>query len=101
MSITRKMATVAVIGLMGATASTAALAVSKRTTAAANKDITQLLRMMDRDMNGSVSKEEFMQFMSETFDRLDVNHSGALERSELQRMTIPNWLIRQQQYQPG
>jgi len=46
----------------------------------------QLLRRMDRDANGRVSKSEFLQHMSQTFDRLDVNKSGQLEPNELQRL---------------
>ena len=51
---------------------------------------------MDRDKSGSVSKTEFVQFMSHginrpdmrlmslRFNRLDTNHNGRLERNELQ-----------------
>ncbi len=50
---------------------------------------------MDRDRSGSVSKTEFVQFMSHRinrvdvrlmdlrFNRLDTNHNGQLERNEL------------------
>jgi Ca2+-binding EF-hand superfamily protein len=48
---------------------------------------------MDTDKNGTVSKDEFLQFISQTFDRLDVNKSGGLERNELRRMADPNWMI--------
>jgi Ca2+-binding EF-hand superfamily protein len=51
---------------------------------------------MDADKNGSVSKEEFMNYMSQTFDRLDVDKSGTLEPNELRRMTIPRWELRQE-----
>jgi Ca2+-binding EF-hand superfamily protein len=66
---------------------------SKRTRAATATDVRQLVRMMDTDKNGTVSKDEFMQFMSQTFDRLDVNTSGQLERDEMRRMADPNWLL--------
>jgi Ca2+-binding EF-hand superfamily protein len=42
-----------------------------------------LLRQMDTDRNGTVSKTEFLQFMSRRFNRLDKNHNGKLERNEL------------------
>jgi len=48
-----------------------------------------LLRQMDTDRNGTVSKDEFQNFMvrtgrtSPTFERLDTNHNGKLERKEL------------------
>jgi len=38
---------------------------------------------MDTDRNGRVSKAEFMHFMGEEFDRLDVDHSGELDPEEL------------------
>jgi Ca2+-binding EF-hand superfamily protein len=75
------------------TISSQALALSKPTAATAEKDARQLMRMMDKDMNGVVSKDEFMQFMGQTFDRLDVNKSGTLEPRELRQMTRPNWLL--------
>jgi Ca2+-binding EF-hand superfamily protein len=76
------------------TISTAALAVSKRTSATAEGDVRQVVRMMDKDRNGAVSKDEFIQFMGRTFDRLDVNKSGTLERKELLRAAIPRAVLR-------
>jgi len=38
---------------------------------------------MDTDKSGEVSKEEFMDFMSKEFDRLDVNHDGKLQKNEI------------------
>ena len=66
-------------GLVAAViASTAAFAVSKRTWSAGARDVQNLIRLMDQDKNGVVSKEEFMQFMEAEFDRLDVDKSGGL-----------------------
>jgi hypothetical protein len=48
---------------------------------------------MDADKNGTVSKDEFLQFMSQTYDSLDVNRSHQLEPGELQRMTVPDSLL--------
>ena len=76
--------------------STDAVAQSRRTNAAASRDVQQLVRMMDADKNGVVSKEEFMNYMSQTFDRLDVNRSGTLEPNELRSMTLPRWELGQQ-----
>jgi hypothetical protein len=73
------------IPIVFALASTVANAQSKRTRAAAGRDVDQLMHMMDKDMNGAASKQEFMDFMSQTFDRLDINRSSQLERSELRR----------------
>ncbi len=47
-----------------------------------------LIRLMDRDRNGQVSKGEFMSFMSSEFDRLDVNRSGALDVREFSRTRL-------------
>lgn len=81
----------ALIGvLLVGTMSISAFAASDRTRAAADRDVKELLRLMDKDQNGSVSKDEFLQFMSQTFDRLDVNRSGQLERNEL-RHGVPHW----------
>jgi Ca2+-binding EF-hand superfamily protein len=42
---------------------------------------------LDRDKNGTVSKEEFLHFGSvRTFNRLDTNHNGKLERSEVRHL---------------
>lgn len=73
------------------TISTSALAASKQTTAAADRDVRQLVRMMDKDMNGVVSKDEFMEFMGRTFDRLDINKSGTLEPRELRPLVTGDW----------
>ena len=45
---------------------------------AATRDVRQLMLLMDKDGSGTVSKQEFMDFMSQTFDRLDVDHSRQL-----------------------
>jgi hypothetical protein len=45
------------------------------------------------DKNGTVTKDEFLQFMSQTFDRLDANTNDRLEREELQRLHDPNWMV--------
>ena len=91
MSRTRNTVTLVGICLVFALASTVADAQSKRTRAAAARDVDQLMRMMDKDMNGTVSKQEFMDFMSQTFDRLDINKSGTLERHELRPLLTPGW----------
>lgn len=48
--------------------------------------------MMDKDQNGVVSKQEFMDFMSQTFDHLDTNASGQLETSEVRPIASAKWL---------
>jgi hypothetical protein len=73
------------------TVSTAALAVTKQTTATADRDVRTLVQMMDRDKDGAVSKDEFMEFMSREFDRLDVKKSGKLEPQHLRPVRNPSW----------
>jgi len=77
-----------VVGMMSSTA----LAASKGTQAEALADVRQIVRMMDRDQNGAVSKDEFIQYMSQIFDRLDVNANRQLEAGELRPLTSSNWL---------
>jgi hypothetical protein len=36
---------------------------------------------------------EFLKFMSDTFDRLDIDKSSALERKELRQLNDPNWIV--------
>jgi Ca2+-binding EF-hand superfamily protein len=72
--------------------STAAIAQSVSTETVAGQDVRELLQLMDKDKSGAVSKAEFLDFMSQTFDRLDVNRSGQLESEELRPLTKPNWV---------
>jgi Ca2+-binding EF-hand superfamily protein len=88
----RKLVAVVGMSLMIGSASTSAIAVSKRTAAVAEADVRALVRMMDKDQNGVVSKEEFMQYMGEVFDRLDVNRSGQLEANEVRSLASRDWL---------
>ena len=88
---------VALIGITLAVGSVAGDAigqrVSKRTAASAARDVQNIVKLMDADQNGAVSKEEFMNFMSQTFDRLDLNKNGSLEANEMRSMTTPTWLL--------
>ena len=81
--MTKSIMTVAGTALLVVAVSSGANAASKRTSATANSDVRQILRMMDRDQNGAVSKDEFLQYMSQTYDRLDVNGNQQLESHEL------------------
>jgi len=51
--------------------------------AAADVNARELLTQMDADKDGKVSKAEFMRFMEQEFDRLDINHDGVLDVAEL------------------
>jgi Ca2+-binding EF-hand superfamily protein len=56
-----------------------------------------LLRQMDTDRNGTVSKEEYGHFMVRAgwtgppFERLDTNRNGKLERNELRPLIGGKW----------
>jgi tagatose-1,6-bisphosphate aldolase len=54
----------------------------KRITAG-EAEAKRLLLLMDRDQNGKVSKQEFMDFMEAEFARLDKNKDGELDVTEL------------------
>ncbi len=43
---------------------------------------------MDTDKNGKVSKQEYMKFMEDEFDRLDRDKSGELDVAELSHSKI-------------
>jgi EF hand len=74
--------------------SPAAFAYSKHTDAVTDASVRRLLRLMDKDKDGIISKNEFMNYFSERFDRLDVDHNRRLMPDELRPMLIPNWAIR-------
>ncbi len=88
MSMTRNFIALVGMSLVVGTVSTAAFAVSKRAATEVRSDVAQLLRAMDKDMNGTVSKDEFLQFMGQMFDRFDVNRSNQLEPTELRSVAF-------------
>jgi len=89
MSMTRKFIALVGMSFVVGTVSTAAFAaVSKRAGTEIRSDVAQLLRAMDKDMNGTVSKDEFLQFMGQMFDRFDVNRSNQLEPTELKNVAF-------------
>ena len=69
-----------------------AIAQSKHTKATATRDVPrQLLRAMDKDKNGTVSKQEYLDFMSGTYNRLDDKKNGQLTEGELRHLLAPDW----------
>jgi len=69
--------------LVVAAASSPAFAVSARGVAAGEAQAREMLKLMDADKNGKVSRQEFMRYMEAEFDRLDVDHNGELTVQEL------------------
>jgi len=67
-----------------------ALAFSRTTESMADASVRRLLRQMDKDKNGTVSKGEFLRYFSERFDQLDTNGDRSLAADELIPMLIPN-----------
>jgi Ca2+-binding EF-hand superfamily protein len=62
-----------------------------RNLAAGEVEAKRLLLLMDRDQNGKVSRQEFMKFMEEEFQILDVNKDGELDVQELtQSRLVPH-----------
>jgi hypothetical protein len=94
MTKTGKRITIFVIAFAALTASYAAYGASTHALVLGEQQVQQLLRLMDTDRNGRVSKAEFMSFMSQEFDRLDADHSGELDPNELSHTQLrvnPSW----------
>ena len=77
------------MALVAGAASTPAFAVSDRGVAAGATWARQMLKLMDTDQNGRVSKDEWMRFMEAEFDHLDVDHSGYLTAQEIRGLLSP------------
>ena len=62
------------------------------TTASAQRTSSDLsgarhwLAAMDKDNDGTVSKQEFVAYMEAQFDKADTDHDGTLDRSELEQL---------------
>jgi Ca2+-binding EF-hand superfamily protein len=48
----------------------------------------RLLRLMDTDKSGKISKAEYMGFIAAEFDRFDTNHNGQLDLKELEQSQL-------------
>jgi hypothetical protein len=51
--------------------------------------VKHLLLLMNPDKNGKISKQAWMRFMGEEFDRLDKDKNGELDAQELRRLNAP------------
>jgi len=90
MSRVSKTALLAALVLAATTTSEASAAHHRRGAGTYRGHVEAIIQKMDADQNGRVSKEEFMQFMSSEFDRLDRDRSGELTSEEVSRSAILN-----------
>ena len=44
------------------------------------------LTALDKDHDGTVSKEEFLSYMEAQFDKVDADHDGTLDRNEMEQL---------------
>ena len=51
-------------------------------------EVAQLLRLIDVNNTGKITKQQWMDFMAAEFNRLDTNKSGVLDRAELSRSRL-------------
>jgi len=51
-------------------------------------EVAQLLRLIDVNKTGKITKQQWMDFMATEFDRLDTNKSGVLDSAELSRSRL-------------
>ena len=59
-----------------------------KTIQAGYEETKDLLRLMDKDKNGKVSKKEFMDFMNAEFELLDKDKNGELDVNELTHIQV-------------
>jgi Ca2+-binding EF-hand superfamily protein len=71
------------IALGTALAKSAVAADSQDKLARADGNVKELLLLMDTDMNGKISKREWLSFMEAEFNKLDKDGNGELDRKEL------------------
>jgi Ca2+-binding EF-hand superfamily protein len=60
----------------------------ERSISLGEKDVKDLLTLMDTDKSGKISKQEFLKFMEAEFDRLDADKSGELDVKELTKSQV-------------
>ena len=87
----KSVALAAVVLASATVTGTAKAADSDASIAAGEAETKQLLRLMDKDQNGKVSKEEFIKFMETEFDRLDTSKDGELDVAELLKMRTQSY----------
>lgn len=61
----------------------------QNTLALGENAVKDLLLLMEPEKNGKISKQAWMRFMGEEFDRLDKDKKGELDAQELRRSNVP------------
>lgn len=56
--------------------------------AIAEENTKEILLLMDTNKDGQISKQEWMNFMSAEFDRLDTDHNEYINQQELMKSRI-------------
>jgi hypothetical protein len=74
--------------LVGTALGKASTPVPRDKIALGEKEVKELVLLMDQDKNGKVSEDEFMRFMKAEFARLDKDKSGELDVKELKESQI-------------
>jgi Ca2+-binding EF-hand superfamily protein len=65
-----------------------AAALAGADTAEADRIVERMLRQMDTDKDGKISRQEAKNNLSQNFDRIDTNKDGFLDREELRRAAV-------------
>lgn len=89
-----------ILALVGAAAALPGFSAQKSSTTTPNtpylvtQKVKELLLLMDTDKNGKISKQEWMNFMSAEFDRLDTDKSRELDPKELTGSRVSLRMVR-------
>jgi Ca2+-binding EF-hand superfamily protein len=62
------------------------IAPAQKTSSGASSGPKLSMTAVDKDSDGTVSKEEFTAYLGAQFDRADVDHDGTLDRKELAQL---------------
>jgi Ca2+-binding EF-hand superfamily protein len=81
--MTRRNLLIAMLGASGAIAFSESAPAQQDRFALANKNVKELLLLLDTDKNGRISKQEWMNFMEAEFNKLDKDGNGELDPKEL------------------
>jgi hypothetical protein len=81
--MTSMMAGSALLAAKGLSQDTANVPVVPNKSLIAEPNAKQIMLLLDTDKDGRISKKEWMDFMSQEFDRLDTDHNGYINQKDL------------------